>query len=63
MTTTTATSGFCGWHRPDKRSPWQLVCQAASEDAALGKLLDAVRGKDKTVLPAGQNPNERRAAR
>jgi hypothetical protein len=40
-----------------------LVCQADTEDAALGKLLDAVRGGDKTVLPAGENPNERRAAR
>jgi hypothetical protein len=59
----TTTFGYCGWHRPDKRSAWRLVCQADTEDAALGKLLDAVRGGDKTVLPAGENPNERRAAR
>ena len=59
----TMTSGYCGWHRPDKRSAWRLVRQADTEDAALGKLLDAVRGGGKAVLPAGENPNERRTPR
>ena len=59
----TMTSGYCGWHRPDKRSAWRLVRQADTEDAALGKLLDAVRGGGKAVLPAGEYPNERRTPR
>jgi hypothetical protein len=50
---------FTGWWRPDSRSPWHRIVHGGDETDVLNKLLDCVRGGDKCVLPAGQNPNER----
>lgn len=58
-TPTTPVAGEAGWHRPDKRSPWRAIVQGDTEADALGKLLDAVSGGDKVVLPAGVDPNDK----
>ena len=60
--TNTILASWTGWHRPDPNSPWRTVVTAATEDAAFQRLLDAVRGGDKTVLQVGQDPNTKPAA-
>lgn len=50
---------FVGWHRPWPRARWRPLVQAQTEDAAFRQLLDAVAGGDKTVLPAGVDPNDK----
>ena len=61
MTNGDAATGFVGWHRPDKRSPWRAIVEADTEAAAFDQLLDNVPGGDKTVLPAGVDPNDKPA--
>lgn len=48
---------FVGWHRSSKRSPWRAIVEGQSEAETLNRLLDAAVGGDKTVLPAGADPN------
>ena len=57
MTNTTATPGFTGWHRPDRRFTWRAVVSAPTEAEAWARLLDYAAG-DKCGLPVGQDPNQ-----
>jgi hypothetical protein len=57
MTTNTAARRV-GWHRPDHRSPWRMASEAATDDEAFNRLLNAVAGGDKVVLRSGDDPNE-----
>lgn len=57
-TANTTQTSWTGWHRPDQRSPWRAIVTGATEIEAFNKLLDLVRGGDKCVLRAGQDPNE-----
>jgi hypothetical protein len=55
---------FNGWHRPGPGRPWVLLVQGREgegEGPVLDRLLSAVAGGDKFVLPAGQDPNRRQA--
>jgi hypothetical protein len=61
-TNTTATpTSWTGWHRPGPGARWQVIVTADTEDAAFQRLLDFVRGGDKTVLPVGIDPNTKPA--
>ncbi|HWG41337.1 MAG TPA: hypothetical protein VN688_01025 [Gemmataceae bacterium] len=51
------TTLWIGWSRLHPRDPWRRVVEAGDATEALNKLLDAVSGGDKTVLPAGIDPN------
>jgi hypothetical protein len=50
---------FVGWWRPDPKTPWRRIVHGSDERAALNRLLNAVPGGDKVVLPAGNNLNAR----
>jgi hypothetical protein len=41
----------------DGGSAWRRIVTAEAEDEAFNRLLDAVPGGDKIVLPAGRRPN------
>jgi hypothetical protein len=41
----------------DGGSAWRRIDTAEAEDEAFNRLLDAVPGGDKIVLPAGRRPN------
>ena len=43
--------------KEDGGSAWRRIVTADSEDEAFNRLLDAVRGGDKVILPAGRSPN------
>src|SRR5271166_3793954 len=57
LPTSAAPTSWTAWHRPGPGTRWRAIVSAASEDAAFQQLLDAVAGGDKTVLPAGVDPN------
>jgi hypothetical protein len=57
-------AGFVGWHRPGRgRKPWKAVARGETEAECFSRLLTAVAGGDKLVLPAGQDPNTRSGRR
>ena len=48
---------YVGWHRNGPGFKWKAILGAETDTECLNKLLDFIRGGDKTVLPLGQNPN------
>jgi hypothetical protein len=41
-----------------RRQKWQQVCQGATEEECLDRLLAAAEGGDKIILPNGRRPEE-----
>jgi len=52
---------FVGWHRADRRSPWQKLCRAVDERQCWTELLKALAGPpsggDTIILPSGRQPD------
>jgi len=55
----TKTTRFVGWWRKDSGSLWRRIVHGDDETDVFNRLLNAVRGGDKAVLPAGTDPNAR----
>lgn len=49
---------FVGWARPNRRHKWKRIVVEADERRAFNRLLDAVQGGDKVILPFGVDPND-----
>jgi hypothetical protein len=60
----TGETPFIGWWRPaGRRQKWREVCQGATEEECLDRLLGAAQGGDKMVLETGRRPEETRGPR
>jgi hypothetical protein len=57
MKNTETATRWIGWHRPNKRAPWKQASEGDTEDEAFHRLLNAVKGGDKVILKAGEDPN------
>lgn len=58
-TQTSKQTRFVGWWRRGTGSPWRRMIHDADETRCLNRLLNAMRGGDKIVLPVSKNPNAR----
>lgn len=52
---------WVAWYRPSSKTPWRRVGVGESWSAAMGASLEHKRQGDYAVLPAGTDPNQRRA--
>ena len=49
---------FCGWHRPNRSSPWMRVLSARGEKFACRALILAGLVGELAVRPEGELPDE-----